>query len=358
MNDIARIVPWWIALGLTGLGSWQSQAADRTDRQLEEAPDKVARSKQHLEATRRQVEQDHDSALPLVAARRELADSKPALDAYGDRVMGIALGLTGLGSWQSQAADRTDRQLEEAQDKVARSKEHLEATRRRVEQDHDSAPPLVAARRELADSKTALDAYGDRVMAELRQRRDYQEALTRLHWFEKEFSRMQESGGKTADPVRLGDELSQAIMTEWRLKKVARGPAGEIAEQKVSKAERQLNELIRQRDEAVRKDPRLAQSTRELDAANSALAAALPRFDTLTNSIGMKLILIPNGEFLMGSPDSDRDSRDDEKPQHLVRITVPFYLGVYEVTQAEYEQIVCLPGGDDDAVQFWGCVER
>ena len=50
----------------------------------------------------------------------------------------------------------------------------------------------------------------------------------------------------------------------------------------------------------------------------------------ITNSIGMRLKLIPAGEFLMG----------DERSRHKVRITKPFYLGVYEVTQAEYERVV------------------
>jgi len=59
----------------------------------------------------------------------------------------------------------------------------------------------------------------------------------------------------------------------------------------------------------------------------------------ITNSIGMKLALIPPGEFLMGSPDSD-DAWDREKPQHRVRITQSFYLGMYEVTQAEYERVM------------------
>ncbi len=54
------------------------------------------------------------------------------------------------------------------------------------------------------------------------------------------------------------------------------------------------------------------------------------------NSIGMKLLLIPAGEFMMGSSDSDKDASDDEKPQHQVRITRPFYLGVTEVTQGQY----------------------
>ena len=58
------------------------------------------------------------------------------------------------------------------------------------------------------------------------------------------------------------------------------------------------------------------------------------------NSIGIKLRLIPAGEFLMGSPDSDSDARDNEKPQHTVRITKPFYLGVTEVTQEQYERMI------------------
>jgi formylglycine-generating enzyme required for sulfatase activity len=59
----------------------------------------------------------------------------------------------------------------------------------------------------------------------------------------------------------------------------------------------------------------------------------------ITNSIGMKLALIPAGEFMMGSPESEKDRSSDEY-QHKVRITKPFYLGVYEVTQAEYEKVM------------------
>jgi formylglycine-generating enzyme required for sulfatase activity len=53
----------------------------------------------------------------------------------------------------------------------------------------------------------------------------------------------------------------------------------------------------------------------------------------IVNSIGMKLKLIPAGEFLMGSAESD-----DEKPRHKVTISRPLYLGVYPVTQGEYIQ--------------------
>ncbi len=59
----------------------------------------------------------------------------------------------------------------------------------------------------------------------------------------------------------------------------------------------------------------------------------------ITNSIGMKLNLIPPGEFAMGSPKSEL-GRDDDETQHLVKITKPFYLSVHEVTQAQYERVM------------------
>ncbi len=60
----------------------------------------------------------------------------------------------------------------------------------------------------------------------------------------------------------------------------------------------------------------------------------------ITNAVGMKLLLIPPGEFQMGSPDADKDARNDEKPQHRVRISKPFYLGKYAVTQQQWEAVM------------------
>src|SRR5437867_4176349 len=48
---------------------------------------------------------------------------------------------------------------------------------------------------------------------------------------------------------------------------------------------------------------------------------------TATNSIGMKLVLIPAGTFLMGSADEDKEAYDNEKPRHRVAIAKGFYLG-------------------------------
>jgi formylglycine-generating enzyme required for sulfatase activity len=60
----------------------------------------------------------------------------------------------------------------------------------------------------------------------------------------------------------------------------------------------------------------------------------------LTNSVGMKLVLVPAGTFLMGSPESEAERGDDEGPCRRVTIARPFYMGVFPVTQAEYEKVM------------------
>lgn len=76
-----------------------------------------------------------------------------------------------------------------------------------------------------------------------------------------------------------------------------------------------------------------------------------------TNSIGMELVLIPPGEFDMGSTPEDiallleQGKKDkeaqgylervlNEGPQHRIEITKPFYSGTCHVTQAEYEKLM------------------
>jgi formylglycine-generating enzyme required for sulfatase activity len=58
----------------------------------------------------------------------------------------------------------------------------------------------------------------------------------------------------------------------------------------------------------------------------------------ITNSIGMKLVLIPKGTFMMGSPESE--VRIADATQHEVTISKYYYLGVTEVTQGQYKQVM------------------
>lgn len=70
------------------------------------------------------------------------------------------------------------------------------------------------------------------------------------------------------------------------------------------------------------------------------------------NKIGMKFAFIPPGEFMMGSTSEEIDAAllvineiwrnqiRSEGPRHKVVLTQPFYLGMYEVTQAQYERVM------------------
>jgi formylglycine-generating enzyme required for sulfatase activity len=83
--------------------------------------------------------------------------------------------------------------------------------------------------------------------------------------------------------------------------------------------------------------------------ASHAVSAEPP--SEFTNSIGMKFRLIPAGEFMMGSSESPEELAaeftgtkprwyQDAHPQHHVRITKPFYMGLTEVTQKQYEKVM------------------
>lgn len=77
----------------------------------------------------------------------------------------------------------------------------------------------------------------------------------------------------------------------------------------------------------------------EAQTAQRAWATHLKLEPILTNQLGMRLALIPPGEFMMGSPETEEDRSDDET-LHRVRITEPYYVGIYEVTQAEWESLM------------------
>jgi formylglycine-generating enzyme required for sulfatase activity len=84
-----------------------------------------------------------------------------------------------------------------------------------------------------------------------------------------------------------------------------------------------------------------------LGACSAVLLAveSLPSEKEITNSLGMKLVHIAPGEFAMGTGERPLKSREewltrdaDEAPAHKVTISRPFFLGAYEVTNAQYEQ--------------------
>lgn len=68
-----------------------------------------------------------------------------------------------------------------------------------------------------------------------------------------------------------------------------------------------------------------------------------------------KMVVVPPGSFVMGSPEWEEGRYGDEGPRHEVTIGYPFAVGIYEVTFAEWDACVsaggCVYRPDD---QGWG----
>lgn len=69
-------------------------------------------------------------------------------------------------------------------------------------------------------------------------------------------------------------------------------------------------------------------------------AGALAQESVIENQLGMTFLYVKPGTFLMGAPASLHDVPTNEKPQHKVTITKPFYMAKYEVTQAQWEAVM------------------
>ena len=68
--------------------------------------------------------------------------------------------------------------------------------------------------------------------------------------------------------------------------------------------------------------------------------ASAEQLENFTNSIGMKFVLIPAGTFVMGENPPLSEGKGDERPAHEVTISKPFYMGIHEVTQDQWEKVM------------------
>jgi len=61
--------------------------------------------------------------------------------------------------------------------------------------------------------------------------------------------------------------------------------------------------------------------------------------EDLGNGVILEMVYIPGGTFLMGSPETEEGSSNDERPQHTVMVT-PFFMSKFPVTQAQWEAVM------------------
>ncbi|MGD9332629.1 MAG: formylglycine-generating enzyme family protein [Desulfobacterales bacterium] len=62
--------------------------------------------------------------------------------------------------------------------------------------------------------------------------------------------------------------------------------------------------------------------------------------ETTINSIGMELVLLPAGTFLMGGDWDAEQADENELPQHEISFPKAFYIGKYTVTQSQWQAVM------------------
>jgi len=112
-----------------------------------------------------------------------------------------------------------------------------------------------------------------------------------------------------------------------------------VTEELPEAVKREKGPLVRQTPE-VRGNSRAMVLARS-DPRNVPMDEPVVRLDPkeITNSVGIKLMRIPKGKFLMGSPETEKERRENET-QHEVTISQNFYMGATEVTQAQWKKVM------------------
>ncbi len=62
--------------------------------------------------------------------------------------------------------------------------------------------------------------------------------------------------------------------------------------------------------------------------------------DLASQATPLEMVLIPSGDFQMGSPENEMERESNEGPVHSVTLTYPFYISRYEITQAQWEAVM------------------
>ena len=77
------------------------------------------------------------------------------------------------------------------------------------------------------------------------------------------------------------------------------------------------------------------EAKRRQEETAEALGIPVEKSIMLPHNVEMKFVLVPAGEFIMGSPETEL-KRNDNETQHRVRITTPYYLGKTEFLQGAW----------------------
>jgi formylglycine-generating enzyme required for sulfatase activity len=113
------------------------------------------------------------------------------------------------------------------------------------------------------------------------------------------------------------------------LKKYTNGEFADLARSRLNALEAAAKEDAARKEEAKREEAKKEEAKQKEEAEKKRPGAGMK------NRTGIEFVLIPPGSFMMGSTNGE-----SEKPVHQVTISNAFYMGKYEVTQAQWQAVM------------------
>ncbi len=176
---------------------------------------------------------------------------------------------------------------------------------------------------------------------------DYTQALNiRPDWTEADKNRAIVQGvldeinrKKQEEKERLKREEEERIRREEEQKRKRKE---EERRKREEEQRRQREEEERRKREEEEKGKEFSFETVSVDSRGKIVSrrtcTAKQKTEDLGRGVKLGMVYIPGGTFMMGSPSGEANRSSDEGPQHKVTIS-PFYMGKYQVTQAQWEAV-------------------
>ncbi|MDT4967141.1 MAG: hypothetical protein QOJ64_1878 [Acidobacteriota bacterium] len=125
------------------------------------------------------------------------------------------------------------------------------------------------------------------------------------------------------------------------LNKYPNGIYVDAARNQIDALERAAREEAARKEEAIKEEAKRKEDEARREKARRKEEAGKRRAGTIArNQMGMEMVWVPAGGFMMGSPASEAHRSEDEGPRHQVTIREGFYMGRYEVTVAQWTVIM------------------
>lgn len=158
-----------------------------------------------------------------------------------------------------------------------KASDHAGDVRRKVEQEHDSAPPLVAARQQLQSVQAQLDDLSRPILEKLRAAPEYTTAVQK-----RDTLKARLSGAPVDERDSLGKEYaaSMAAVRSLESSAILADSQTKAVKDKVAEAEQKVQSLMTKRNEAIDRDSRMAEVRRELDKAKAEVAQARQKLES------------------------------------------------------------------------------